>query len=71
MGDSPLVSFWRRLTGREPRRAELDEAEMAQVIDEQAQMLLNMNSETFVHKLRKGELDRHDWRVEYLAGLVE
>jgi len=71
MGDSIFVSLWRWLTGQESRRAELGEAEMAQVIDEQARELLNMNAQTFALKLRAGELDRHDWRVEYLAGLVE
>ena len=71
MGDSRLVALWRRLRGERPRKAELDKAEMAEVIDRQTRGLLDMNSESFIVLLRSGELDRSDWRVEYLAGLVE
>lgn len=71
MGDSLVMSIWRRLTGRPARRAELDDEEMAEVVDRQTRNLLNLDASTFADKLKSGELDRRDWRVEYLSGLVE
>ena len=51
--------------------AELSRDEWRAEIDKQTRALLDMPSESFVLKLSTGELDRRDWRVEYLSGLVE
>ncbi len=71
MGDSIIITIWRRIRRQESRRAELNDSEMARVIEQQVKELLNIDTPTFARRLRNGELDRRDWRVEYLAGLVD
>ncbi|GEM_PF-5193455 len=51
--------------------AELSPEEWRAELDRQTRTLLGMPSESFVLGLSTGELDRNDWRVEYLAGLAE
>lgn len=50
---------------------ELDQEQWRAEIENQTQTLLNSTVEDFTIALSVGKADRSDWRVEYLAGLIE
>ncbi len=60
-----------RAENDELKEAELTPEEWAQEVSRQTESLLGMDTETFTVALGTGKVDRGDWRVEYVADLLE